>query len=199
MRASNRRSHHSSSAEPCAGPAPKEPRIAKPSASSAARAILILDTGSVSEPAIADAATGPRPSRRPRTISTRDSSDPAAGSNRPRLSVATTRPGPNPPYRFRSELADVGGGLGIEPAAAHHGLGTPLLERRIVQISVRARVQCFERQRRRLGQVARNHADVAGFELAQHVLETVDVHGIFEAVAYRLPHQRVIRYLDLAG
>ncbi len=62
-------------ARACAPPAPNRPRMAKPSASSLPKAMLILDAGSASDAAMADAVTGPKPSSRPRTISTNDSSD----------------------------------------------------------------------------------------------------------------------------
>ena len=106
--------------------------------------------------------------------------------------------GANARDRLQIELTDVGGGFRIEPAAAHHGLGAPLLERCIVQIGVGARIQSLERERRRLGQIARHHPDVAVLESAQHLFESVNVHCLFETISNRLPYQGVVRYLDLA-
>ncbi len=79
------------------------------------------------------------------------------------------RPGlvANPGDRFAVEPAEVGGGGWIDPAAAHHGLGAALLQRRIVKIRIGARGQRLERQRRGLGQVARDHSHRAAFEPAQ--------------------------------
>ena len=70
MRASSARSHHSD----CAAPGVNDPLIAKPSAASLRERHLDLGAGSAIEPASAAAVTGPRPCRRPRTISTSASS-----------------------------------------------------------------------------------------------------------------------------
>ncbi len=107
------------------------------------------------------------------------------------------RLGADPRYCLGIELADVGGGSGVQPAAAHHGLGAPLLQGCVVQIGIGARDQGLERQGRRFGQIARDDADVAAFESAQHALEALDIHRIFETIADRLPHQRMIGNLDL--
>ncbi len=116
--------------------------------------------------------------------------------------IGSRRIGPrlraHPIDRLLVELADVGGGFGIDPAAAHHGLGTALLEGCIVEIGIGARVQGLERERRRLGQIARDDPDLAAFETAQHGLEAGNIHRVLEAIADRLPHQRMIGYFDLA-
>ena len=55
----------------------------------------------------------------------------------------------------------------VQPAAAHDGLGAPLLERRVIQVGVGPRIQGFERQRRGFGEIARDNADRAAFQPAQ--------------------------------
>ena len=70
MRASRPRSHHSSSV----ASGVNRPRMAKPSVCSATRAAAISAGSTPRERASAASVTGPRPSRRPRTISTRASS-----------------------------------------------------------------------------------------------------------------------------
>jgi len=52
------------------------------------------------------------------------------------------------------EFAHVAGSLRIEPAPLLHGSCASLLERRVVEIGVRARVQNFLRQRRGFNHVA---------------------------------------------
>ena len=82
--------------------------------------------------------------------------------------VAVGRLGPgllaHPRDRLGVEPAEVGGVLRRQPAAAHHRLRAALLERRVVEIGVGPRRQHFERQRRRLGQVARDDPDLAGLD-----------------------------------
>ena len=67
MRASSRLSHHSPSG---GGVSVNAPRIAKPSACSAASAVSMRDVGMASSAASAAAVVGPKPSSRPRTAST---------------------------------------------------------------------------------------------------------------------------------
>ena len=56
----------------------------------------MLDAGKPREPASVEAVTGPKPSSRPRTISTKDSSVTGSGSNSARLSAATHTDAPLP-------------------------------------------------------------------------------------------------------
>ncbi len=62
---------------------------------------------------------------------------------------------------FGIEPAEIGGGLAIEPAAAHDGLGAALLKGRIVEKGIGPRREDLKRQRRRLGQIAADDADRA--------------------------------------
>ena len=75
----------------------------------------------------------------------------------------------------------------IQPAAAHHRLRAPLLQRRIVQIGIGTRVQGLERQRRGLGEIARDDADLAAFEPAQHRFEARRYPSPLETIADGLP------------
>ena len=63
-------------------------------------------------------------------------------------------------YRRLIETADLVGGIRIEPASAHHGLRAALFERRIVEIGIRSGGQHLARERRGLGQVARDDPDL---------------------------------------
>ena len=96
------------------------------------------------------------------------------------------------------EPAEVGGALRIEPAPAHHRLGAPLLQRRVIEKRVRSCGEHFQRERRGLGQIARDCPDAARLQSAQQPLESLDIHRLFETVADRLAHQRMIRNLELA-
>ena len=87
---------------------------------------------------------------------------------------------------------------GIEPAPGHDGLRAALLQRRVVEIGVGPRRQHLERQRRRLGQVARDHADLAGLDAGEQALQALDVHRLGQAVGDRLVHQRMVGHLALA-
>ena len=106
--------------------------------------------------------------------------------------------GSHPRDRLGIEPAEVGGVLGREPAPAHHRLGAALLQRRIVEIGIGPRRQHLERQRRGLGQVARDDADVARLDAREQPLEAVDVHRLVEAVGDGLADQRMVRDLALA-
>ena len=101
--------------------------------------------------------------------------------------------------RLRIEPAKVGRRLRREPAPAHHGLGAALLQRRVVEIGVGPRREHLERQRRRLGQVAGDDANVASFDALEQALETGEVHRLVQAVRDSLAHQRMVRDFALAG
>ena len=96
--------------------------------------------------------------------------------------VAVRRVGPgllaHPRDRVGVEPPDFGGVLRGQPAAAHHRLRAALLERRVVEIGVGLRRQHFERQRRRLGQIARDDLDLAGPDARQQTLQPGDVHDL---------------------
>jgi hypothetical protein len=94
--------------------------------------------------------------------------------------------------RFRIKPADIGGGFGSEPAPAHHGLGAAFFERRIVKIGVRPRRQHFERERRRLGQIAADDFDLARFDALQQPFEAFNVHRLVQAIGDGLVDQRMI-------
>ena len=117
------------------------------------------------------------------------------------VAVRRLRPGLGADARDRLwiEPPEVGGGLRVEPAPGHDGLRAPLLQRGVVQIGVGPRRQHLQRQRRRLGEVARDHADGAGLDAREQALQALDVHGLGQAVGDRLVHQRVVGHLALAG
>ena len=100
--------------------------------------------------------------------------------------------------RLGVEPAEVGGVLRVEPAPGHHRLGAALLERRIVEIGVGPRRQDLERERRRLGQVARDDPDRAGLRCRAAAARAVDVHRLVQAVGDRLADQRMVGDLALA-
>ena len=96
------------------------------------------------------------------------------------------------------QRAHVGGGLGIEPAAADYGLGAPLLQGRIVQEGIGPGVENLLGQRRGLGQIPGDEPPLAPLDGGEQRLQPVDVHGLFQAVADGLVDQRMIRHLPVA-
>jgi len=78
----------------------------------------------------------------------------------------------------------------IEPATAHYRLGAALLKRGIIKVGVGARSEYFECERRWLGEVARHDANAAALKPAQELLQRIDIHRLFEAVAHRLIDER---------
>ena len=96
------------------------------------------------------------------------------------------------------ERAEVRGGLRIEPAAQRDRLGAALLERRVVQEGVGLGLEDLVGERRGLDDVAGDHRDLARLHAAQEVLQPLDVHRLFQAVAQGLLDQRVIGDLALA-
>ncbi len=73
-----------------------------------------------------------------------------------------------------------------------------LFERSVVQVGVGPRRKHLQRQWRGLGEIASDYADAPTFHAAQDVLESIDIHRVFETVPNRLAHQRVIGDLDFA-
>ena len=55
------------------------------------------------------------------------------------------------------------------------------------------------RERRRLGELARDHADLAALEPGEDALEPLDVHRLVQAVDDRLRDERMVGNLDVAG
>jgi hypothetical protein len=74
-----------------------------------------------------------------------------------------------------------------------------LLERRIVQKRVWARVQNFVRQWRWLGQVARNTLDLTCADAAQDSDQATEVHRLVYAILDGLAHQRMVGNLSITG
>ena len=101
--------------------------------------------------------------------------------------------------RCRVQEAQRGRVAGIERPAHLHGPRAALLERRVVEVGVGRRIQDFMRQRRRLGRIARQHADLAVVHPLQETAQRLDVHRLGQAVAQRLAHQRMIGRLDRPG
>ncbi len=97
------------------------------------------------------------------------------------------------------EAAEIGGALRVEPAASHDGLGAAFFQRCVIEIGVGARGKDFERQRRRLGQIDGDDADLAVLDAPQHGFEAFDVHRLVQAVADRLVGERMVGDLTLAG
>ena len=101
--------------------------------------------------------------------------------------------------RLGVEPADVAGALRVEPAPAHHRLRAPLFQRCVVEEGVGPRREHFQGQRRRLGQIARQHLHRPGLDALEQGDEAVDVHRLFQTVVDRLAHQRMVGHLALAG
>ena len=97
-----------------------------------------------------------------------------------------------------SRRPEVRGRRRIEPAPAHDGLRAPLLQRGVVQERIGPRVQHLVRERRRLVEVARHHADGPRLQALQQPRQAGQVHRLGEAVGDGLAHQRMIRHLALA-
>ena len=77
-------------------------------------------------------------------------------------------------------------------------LSAAFFKRRVIEKSVRARIQDLACERRRLRQVARDASDLALLDSAQHSFQSVDVHRLCQAIINRLLHQRVIWNLPVA-
>lgn len=92
--------------------------------------------------------------------------------------------------RLKVQGAEVVGGLGIAPAAILYRLGTPLLQRRIVEIGVGTRGEYLRRQRRRRRQVARQQVHRAALHVAQQGQPALAIHRLVQAVVKGLRHQR---------
>ena len=99
---------------------------------------------------------------------------------------------------LRVEAPQFGCALRVLPPPRHHRLGSPFFKRRIVEIGVRTRRQGFERQRRRLGQIAGDNFDFARLDPRQQPLQPVDVHRLMQAIVNRLIGQRMVGRLALA-
>ena len=100
--------------------------------------------------------------------------------------------------RFGIEPAQFGRVFRREPAPIHHCLGTAFFQRRVIEIGIRPRREHFERERRRLGEIARDHADVASLEAGEQTFESADVHRLGQTIGDGLAHQRVIGDFPLA-
>ena len=101
--------------------------------------------------------------------------------------------------RLDVESAEVGGALRIEPAAANNGLGAAFLQRRVVEVRIGPRDENLQRERRRLGEIARDYGDVSALDIREQPLEPVDIHCFFEAVLDCLLDERVLGNFALAG
>ena len=77
-------------------------------------------------------------------------------------------------------------------APKHYRSGTPFLQRSIVQVRVRIRVQNLMTEHRRLGCVERNRTNRAGLDSAQDHFESFKIHRLIEAVRDRFVYERMI-------
>ena len=75
----------------------------------------------------------------------------------------------------------------------------PFFEWRIVEEGIRPRVDDLVREYGGLGRVARDEMQLPAMDARQHLDEPIDVHCLFEAVAHRLVHERVVRDVAVAG
>jgi hypothetical protein len=107
--------------------------------------------------------------------------------------------GANARDRVRIKPAEIGCGLGREPAPAHHRLRSAFLQRRVIKIRVRSRGQHLKRQWRRLIQVAGDDSNIARLDPPQQPFEAVEVHGLADAVRDGLAYQRMVGDLAIAG
>src|SRR5688572_11134271 len=117
------------------------------------------------------------------------------------VSILWLRPGlrTNPRNGCGVELAEIGSFLRIQPAPAVNGLGSPLLQRGVVEESVWSSREYFSRQRRRLDTVAGYKHLLVALHGSQQMLQAIDIHRFFQTVAQRLLNQRVVRDLALAA
>ena len=83
------------------------------------------------------------------------------------------------------------------PAARHHGLGSPLLERSVVEIGVRPGRQHFECQRRWLREVAHGDLHGTGLDPSEQALKPRNIHGLGKTIADGLTDKRMIWDLAL--
>ncbi len=100
---------------------------------------------------------------------------------------------------FCIQSTQVVGALRIAPAAVQHGLGTSLLQRRVIQKGVGACAENFCGHGRRRRQIAADQAHLAAFHTPQQGKPTGAVHGVVQAIIEGLFHQRVFRHFTLAG
>ena len=87
----------------------------------------------------------------------------------------------------------------IQRPAQLHRPRPALLQRRVVEVGVGRGVEDLVRERRRLRRVPRQHAHLAVAHPLEQPAQPLDVHRLGEAVAQRLPHQRMVGRVDGAG
>ena len=86
----------------------------------------------------------------------------------------------------------------INASPCLHGVAPPLLERRIVQERVGRGAKDLVGKRRWLRRVPSDEGQLAAMDAAEHLVESGEVHGLFEAVANRLRHERMVGNLPIA-
>src|ERR1051326_7277301 len=117
------------------------------------------------------------------------------------VGVGRSRPRLGTYFLYRGGIQDAesirGGGFAGPPGV--HRLCAALLQRRVVEERVRPGVEDLVRQRRWLGQIAREAFDGAGLNLPQHRDQTFDIHSRGQAIFDGLVDERVVRNLAVAG
>src|SRR5439155_13747155 len=98
-------------------------------------------------------------------------------------------------YGVGVEGAEVAGVLG-KRAAEGDGAGASLLERGVVEVGVRLRVEHLVGEGGGLGRVLGVEADFACFYAVEDVLQTVDVHRLVHTIVDGLADDGVVRDLD---
>ena len=78
-----------------------------------------------------------------------------------------------------------------------HRACPPFLERRVIEIRIRIRIQNFMRELRRHRSIHRQHTNLSRSHPAQHRLQSFNVHRLGEHIFHHFAHQRMIRNLPL--
>ena len=100
--------------------------------------------------------------------------------------------------RRRIELPNfLQNGFGQNPTHLHR-TGSPLFQRRIVEIGVRVRVENFMRELRWHGRIHGHAADTAVIDSAQQIFQSVNIHRLGQHVFHYLIHQRVVGNLNIS-
>jgi len=97
----------------------------------------------------------------------------------------------------RIECADFAG-LHSERPPHLNGSSPAFLQRRIIEICIRVRVQNFVRERRWLRRIHRNGAHAAASDRIQQMLQSIQVHRFMETIPNRFIDERVIRQANIS-
>ena len=96
----------------------------------------------------------------------------------------------------RTRLLDVGP---LSAAARLHCTHPTLLERGVVHESVGPGVQDVVGENGRFGRVACGQPELSAMDPLQDGAQAIEVHGLLQAIADRLVHERMVGYFTIAG